>query len=109
MTLQYRCLHEGCVTTYLAMVALETLLTAVVSSISPGTMKSTVVLRSTADPPLELMGLSQPGRPTARATRRRLCFDLEQVLNIVNLTHIHKFFHATLLGTVAPNLTCIAR
>ena len=75
------------------MVALETLLTAVVSSISPGTMKSTVVLRSTADP-LELMGLSQPGRPTARATRRRLCFDLGQVLNIVNQTHLQIFLPA---------------
>ena len=57
---------------YLAMVALETLLTAVVSSISPGTMKSTVVFLSMIDSEL---GLSQ-GRPTARATRRRLCFDL---------------------------------
>ena len=90
------------------MVALETLLTAVVSSISPGTMKSTVVLRSTADP-LELMGLSQPGRPTARATRRRLCFDLiGQVLNTAYQTHLHMFLHATTLGTKA-NLHCKMR
>ncbi len=41
---------------FLAMVAFETLLTAVVSSISPGTMKSTVVVRSIADS--ELLPLS---------------------------------------------------